>query len=97
MKIAIIADPFIPIPPLNYGGIERIIHFLIVGLKERGHEVILIAHADSKVDVPLIKYKNQNTRLATLHNILTINKLKSFKPDVMSIDKSFAISKFKHT
>jgi glycosyltransferase involved in cell wall biosynthesis len=83
MKIAIIADPFIPIPPLNYGGIERIIHFLIVGLKERGHEVILIAHADSKVDVPLIKYKNQTTRLATLHNILTINKLKSFKPDII--------------
>lgn len=83
MKIAIIADPFIPIPPLNYGGIERIIHFLIVGLKERGHEVILIAHEDFKVDVPLIKYKNQNTRLATLHNILTINKLKSFKPDVI--------------
>jgi len=83
MKIAIIADPFIPIPPLNYGGIERIIHFLIVGLKERGHEVILIAHADSEVDIPLIKYKNQNTRLATLQNILTINKLKNFKPDVI--------------
>lgn len=83
MKIAIIADPFIPIPPLNYGGIERIIHFLILGLKERGHEVVLVAHADSKVDAPLIKYKNQNTRLATLHNILTINKLKSFKPDVI--------------
>ncbi|MFD0941973.1 glycosyltransferase family 4 protein [Pedobacter boryungensis] len=83
MKIAIIADPFIPIPPLNYGGIERIIDFLVHGLKERGHEVILIAHPDSKVEVPLIKYKNQNTRIATLQNILTINKLKSFKPDVI--------------
>lgn len=83
MKIAIIADPFIPVPPLNYGGIERIIHFLIIGLKERGHEVTLIGHPDSVVNVPLIKYKSQDTKLAGLYNILSVSELRSFKPDVI--------------
>ncbi|RZL38838.1 MAG: glycosyltransferase family 4 protein, partial [Pedobacter sp.] len=44
MRIAITADPLIPIPPQNYGGIERIINFLVVGLIEKGHEVMLVAH-----------------------------------------------------
>ena len=83
MKIAIIADPFIPIPPLNYGGIERIIHFLIIGLKERGHVVILVGHADSNIKVPLIKYKNQHLKLTGIRNILSVNELKHFKPDII--------------
>ena len=47
MKIAIVADPYIPVPPELYGGIERIIGFLVAGLHERGHHVTLIAHPES--------------------------------------------------
>lgn len=47
MNIAIIADPEIPVPPLYYGGIERIIDTLITGLTERGHHVTLFAHKNS--------------------------------------------------
>jgi glycosyltransferase involved in cell wall biosynthesis len=48
MKILITADPFIPVPPTLYGGIERILDMLINVYIELGHEVTLIAHPDSK-------------------------------------------------
>lgn len=54
MKIAIVAGPQVPVPPLKYGGTERIIGHLIDGLKELGHEPILIGPADSTVDCKII-------------------------------------------
>ncbi len=56
MNIAIIADPYIPIPPLGYGGIERVINMLIKEYIIRGHKVILIAHPDSRTACELIPY-----------------------------------------
>lgn len=50
MKILITADPFIPVPPIHYGGIERIIDMLITEYLNAGHELTLIAHPDSKPD-----------------------------------------------
>lgn len=54
MKIAIVAGPQVPVPPLKYGGTERVIGHLIEGLKELGHEPILIGPADSTVDCTII-------------------------------------------
>jgi glycosyltransferase involved in cell wall biosynthesis len=54
MRIAIVAEPYVPIPPLQYGGIEQVIANLIKGLKQAGHEPILLAPGDSKVDCELI-------------------------------------------
>jgi glycosyltransferase involved in cell wall biosynthesis len=54
MKIAILASPFLPIPPNKYGGTERVIYFLVKGLMELGHEVTLFASGDSVVECELI-------------------------------------------
>jgi glycosyltransferase involved in cell wall biosynthesis len=54
MRIAIIASPFIAVPPKKYGGTERVIHYLIKGLMNQGHEVILFAPGDSEVDCKLV-------------------------------------------
>src|SRR3990167_10312233 len=54
MKIAIVGNPYYPVPPPKYGGTERVIYYLIKGLKELGHEPILLAPADSKIDCELI-------------------------------------------
>lgn len=54
MKIAIVAGPLVPVPPLKYGGTERVIGHLIDGLKELGHEPILIGPADSTVDCKIV-------------------------------------------
>jgi glycosyltransferase involved in cell wall biosynthesis len=84
MRIAITADPFIPVPPTNYGGIERIIHFLAEGLEKSEHEVILVAHEESTAQVELVKYPKLESGLGGhLKNIATINKIKKWKPDVI--------------
>jgi glycosyltransferase involved in cell wall biosynthesis len=84
MRIAIIADPFIPVPPLNYGGIERIIHFLVEGLITNGHEVILVAHHDSNTSAQLLPYsKNQDGLMVQLKNTQTVSKLIKWKPDLI--------------
>src|ERR1700694_2455157 len=47
MRIAMLVNPETPVPPLHYGGIERIADMLVRGLADRGHEVTLFAHPDS--------------------------------------------------
>lgn len=54
MRIAIVAEPYVPIPPSQYGGIEQVIYYLVKDLKEAGHEPILLAAGDSTVDCELI-------------------------------------------
>jgi len=54
MNIAIIGTPYLPIPPKKYGGTERYLYYLIKGLKELGHHVILFGPGDSKVDCEVI-------------------------------------------
>jgi glycosyltransferase involved in cell wall biosynthesis len=56
LKITITADPYLPVPPKLYGGIERVIDFLVRGLVARGHEVTLFAHPDSCTDGRLVPY-----------------------------------------
>jgi len=56
MRIAITADPYLPVPPRHYGGIERIVDLLARGLAERGHEVTLFAHPESATAEKLIAY-----------------------------------------
>jgi glycosyltransferase involved in cell wall biosynthesis len=47
MRLVITADPYVPVPPRFYGGIERAIALLVDGLIDRGHDVTLIAHPES--------------------------------------------------
>lgn len=47
MRILFTADPELPVPPLLYGGIERIVDSLIVEMRSRGHVVGLLAHPES--------------------------------------------------
>lgn len=56
MKIALIAPPWIPVPPPQYGGIETVIHNLAEGLTELGEEVMLFALQESKVSCKLYPY-----------------------------------------
>ena len=75
LKIAITADPELPVPPVLYGGIERIIAMLIEGLVNLGHEVVLFAHKDSVVPCQLIPYAAADNRLkSVVINTIIINK-----------------------
>jgi glycosyltransferase involved in cell wall biosynthesis len=54
VRIAIISSPYVPVPPVKYGGAEKVIYYLIKGLKEEGHEPILLGPGDSTVDCEII-------------------------------------------
>ncbi len=75
MKIAFTADPEIAVPPLFYGGIERIIDLLITELSKLGHEVTLFAHKDSVINGRLIPYHSTATGFSSvIRNSLLISK-----------------------
>jgi glycosyltransferase involved in cell wall biosynthesis len=51
MRIALIAPPFIPVPPVDYGGTELFIANLAIKLKQRGVEVVVYTNGASTIDV----------------------------------------------
>jgi len=51
VRIALIAPPFITVPPQMYGGTELFIADLALGLKERGFEVVLYTNGESTAAV----------------------------------------------
>ncbi len=87
MKILLTADPAVPVPPLLYGGIERIIDALVTGLRARGHRIALVAHAQSACPVDeLFAWPTRETERSWsgLSNILTLkNAARDFKPDLI--------------
>jgi glycosyltransferase involved in cell wall biosynthesis len=76
LNIAITADPELPVPPLLYGGIERIIDMLIKGYTGKGHNVALFAHEDSVTGAKLYAYKGKSSRSKSdfIKNSWLINK-----------------------
>lgn len=51
MRVLISCDPFIPVPPRQYGGIERIVASLVSELQRLGHDLALLGHEDSTAAV----------------------------------------------
>jgi glycosyltransferase involved in cell wall biosynthesis len=62
------------VPPIHYGGIERIVDMLARGLSGRGHAVTLFAHPDSACPVPKVAWSGRSSRapLDTLRNAATL-------------------------
>jgi glycosyltransferase involved in cell wall biosynthesis len=48
LRIAVLAPPWIPVPPPAYGGIEAVVDLLCEALVERGHAVTLFAAPGSR-------------------------------------------------
>jgi len=56
MRILLLMDPFIPVPPEHYGGIERVIFDIANQYVKMGHSVTLVAGPNSKSPDRLITY-----------------------------------------
>ncbi|ABF42261.1 glycosyl transferase, group 1 [Candidatus Koribacter versatilis Ellin345] len=50
MRVALVAPPFIPVPPRKYGGTELFVAQLAEGLKKQGIDVVVYANGESTVD-----------------------------------------------
>lgn len=47
LRIALLAPPWVKIPPSGYGGIEYVVHYLVIELVKQGHEVVLFSTKDT--------------------------------------------------
>ncbi|MES2922357.1 MAG: glycosyltransferase [Verrucomicrobiota bacterium] len=87
MRILYTADPELPVPPLHYGGIERIIASLIEEVRKRGHQVGLVANRESTQHVDFRNSwpgKSSQSRKDTLLNTLQLARsVAAFRPDVI--------------
>lgn len=54
LRIALIAPPWLPVPPPGYGGTERVVALLADGLVARGHDVTLYAAPGSATAARLV-------------------------------------------
>lgn len=53
MRVGLIAPPWAPVPPPEYGGTELVVAELATGLEAAGADVVLFATGDSTCPVPL--------------------------------------------
>ena len=51
MRVGLVAPPFIPVPPVEYGGTELFISHLALGLQAIGVDVTVYSNGESTVDV----------------------------------------------
>lgn len=85
LRIIVTVDPEIPVPPTHYGGIERIVYMLICGLTERGHQVHLFAHPESKTPAELIPYKGRSSS-SFMDTILNTLQIKNYIQKMGDVD-----------
>ena len=52
LKVALIAPPFIAVPPLEYGGTELFVAHLAEGLQKAHIDVVVYANGDSTLQAP---------------------------------------------
>ena len=73
-SILLVADPLIPVPPVTYGGVERILDILAEGLIERGWDVTLAGHPGSTCRAKILPHTsmefNRGGRLRNTWNLL---------------------------
>jgi glycosyltransferase involved in cell wall biosynthesis len=87
-NILMIADPGLPVPPVTYGGIERIVAMLAEGLAGHGWDVTLACHPESTCAVERVPLRHPSIRAgARLRNALAIL---THKPGRFDLIHSFA-------
>ena len=87
MRILLTADPELPVPPIGYGGIERIVASLVEEYVRRGHEVGLVAHPESTAPASqLVPWSARGSRgpESLLRNPRRLSAAaREFRPDVV--------------
>ena len=86
LRILLTADPELPVPPLLYGGIERIVAALVRELVARKHEVALVAHPDSSATDQLFPWpgrRSQHLPDIIRNTAALFTAVQEFRPDVL--------------
>jgi glycosyltransferase involved in cell wall biosynthesis len=90
LRILEVAPVWVPVPPRAYGGIEWVVHWLVEGLRERGHAVTLLTVGSSSADAPTYaSFPEPPERLETdvpaeaLHAIALEEAVERARPDIV--------------
>jgi len=90
MKIALVAPPWVPVPPDGYGGTELVLGLLATGLMGAGHEVLLCTTGDSTCPVPQVQTMpaavgtaNMNPAFELQHVLRAYAAIEDWGPDVV--------------
>lgn len=70
MRVAMIAPPWLKIPPDGYGGIEEVLYSLIIGLQKLGVDVELFSTGKSKISGIKIHHLYQDDQYKHIHKPL---------------------------
>ncbi len=73
MRVGLIAPPWVPVPPVAYGGIERMVDVLARGLQRAGVSVTLFATGDSTCPVPRKYIYEDSSTLRMGHQVAAID------------------------
>jgi glycosyltransferase involved in cell wall biosynthesis len=91
MRILLLMDPFIPVPPEHYGGIERVIADLADALQARGHQISLWAGPGShaRADVRIFGRAGEWTSWSNIRNTLLVTGRLYAKPGAFDVVHNF--------
>src|SRR6202042_2724395 len=82
-RILLISDPYIPVPPKGYGGIERIVELLAKEYVKLGYDVSLLAGKNSIVEGTRIHCYGKNefppTKITMQLSLLAVWKFLAFR------------------
>jgi glycosyltransferase involved in cell wall biosynthesis len=86
MRIILLMDPFIPVPPVHYGGIERVIYDIACQYVKMGHEVTIIAGPNSKSPGRLITYSQNGDGYMKLNYKVLFELYKILRKEIPNHD-----------
>lgn len=91
LRVLLVMDPFIPVPPRHYGGIERVISDVAHGLHSRGHDVTLWAAPGSSVPGRTVPFGKcgEWTPWSNLRNTVTVTARFYSRPHAFDVIHNF--------
>lgn len=91
LRILLLMDPYIRVPPRHYGGIERVVADLAQGLVARGHEVTLWACPGSETPARLEPFGREGewTRTSNVRNTALVTGRFLARPDRFDVVHNF--------
>lgn len=83
MRVLIVSDPGLPVPPRHYGGVERIVDGIVRRLRELGFEVALLAHPESTAAADA-SFRFESARPAVVSQMRSVGRARrGFRPQLL--------------